>query len=64
MPYVNVRLAGGISAETKRDLIAKITNAVTEATGKSPSATYVVIDEVDPDNWGVSGQSLSDRRKG
>ncbi len=29
--------------------------------GKPPSATYVVIEEVDRENWGKGGELLSDK---
>jgi len=31
--------------------------------GKNPETTVVVIDEVDTDNWGIGGKSVSERRK-
>jgi 4-oxalocrotonate tautomerase len=31
--------------------------------GKPPASTYVVIDEISTDNWGVGGESLTARRK-
>ena len=63
MPYVNVKLAGGpISAQEKQEVIAGITQVLHSALGKDPAKTYVVIEEVDLDSWGVGGESLSIRR--
>jgi 4-oxalocrotonate tautomerase len=31
--------------------------------GKNPATAVVVIDEVDTDNWGVGGESITLRRK-
>jgi 4-oxalocrotonate tautomerase len=31
--------------------------------GKKPESTYVLIDEVSHDNWGVNGHSVSKQRK-
>jgi 4-oxalocrotonate tautomerase len=31
--------------------------------GKNPDTTIVIIDEVDTDNWGIGGQSVTERRK-
>ena len=61
MPYVSVRIAKGddVTPEKKRELIKKVTDAVSETLNKKPSSTYVVIDEVDTDNWGVGGETLS-----
>ncbi|WP_230857896.1 tautomerase family protein, partial [Yersinia intermedia] len=30
---------------------------------KTPATTVVVIDEVDTDNWGIGGQSVTELRK-
>jgi len=30
---------------------------------KDPATTFVIIDEVDTDNWGVAGQTVTERRK-
>jgi 4-oxalocrotonate tautomerase family enzyme len=60
MPYVNIRIAkGGVTAEQKGELIQGVTQLLKEVLNKDPNSTYVVIDEVDTDNWGVGGQSLS-----
>ena len=34
-----------------------------ETLGKNPQTTVVVIDEVDTDNWGIGGESVTERRK-
>lgn len=31
--------------------------------GKSPATTVVVIEEVETDNWGIGGESVTARRK-
>ncbi|MGD8416731.1 MAG: tautomerase family protein, partial [Pseudomonadales bacterium] len=31
--------------------------------GKDPATTFVVVEEVSTDNWGVAGQSVTDRRR-
>lgn len=60
MPYVNIKVAKpGPSAEEKAQLIAGVTRLLQEVLEKPPSATSVVIDEVDTDNWGVGGESLT-----
>jgi 4-oxalocrotonate tautomerase len=65
MPYVNIRVTGGNeapTAEQKAELIRRSTQMLTEVLGKNPSTTVVVIDEVDMDNWGVGGESVTARR--
>ena len=31
--------------------------------GKNPQTTFVIIEEVDTDNWGIAGESVTERRK-
>lgn len=64
MPYVNIKiLKEGVTAEQKAELIAGATRLLQDVLGKKPSATYVVIDEVETDNWGVGGESLTALRR-
>ena len=64
MPYVNIKITReGATAEQKATLIAGITRLLAETLGKNPATTVVVIDEVDTDNWGIGGESVTIRRK-
>ncbi len=62
MPYVNIKIAGSASAEDKAKVIEGVTIVLRDVLGKPPASTYVVIDEVSTDNWGVGGESLTVRR--
>ena len=64
MPYVNIKIAGKATKEQKEKLYSGVTQLLADVLDKKPSSTYVVIDEVDTDNWGVGGQSLTELRKG
>jgi 4-oxalocrotonate tautomerase len=64
MPYVNIRITrDGVTAEQKQALISGATQLLVDVLGKNPKTTVVVIDEVDTDNWGVGGESVTERRK-
>ncbi len=64
MPYVNIKITKeGVTAEQKEKLIQGATQLLYEVLGKKPSTTYVVIDEVDTDNWGVGGETITTIRK-
>ena len=64
MPYVNIKITReGATAEQKAALIAGATQLLVDILGKNPATTVVVIDEVDTDNWGVGGESITVRRK-
>lgn len=63
MPLVTMRLTpDGLTAEKKAILIAKVTELLAVELGKNPETTVVIIDEVDTDNWGIGGQSVTQRR--
>ncbi len=61
MPYVNVKVAGTLTKEQKRKIVEGITKVLQEVANKPPEATYIVIEEVDRDNWGKAGKLLSDK---
>jgi 4-oxalocrotonate tautomerase len=64
MPYVNVKLTReGTTAEQKAQLIAGITRLLADLLGKNPATTVVTIDEIDTDNWGIGGESVTSRRQ-
>jgi 4-oxalocrotonate tautomerase len=61
MPYVRVEIAKGIATvEQKRAVIKGMTDVLVRELGRNPEYVFVVIDEVDTDNWGRRGTSLTD----
>jgi len=64
MPYINIRITReGATAEQKAELIRGATDLMVRVLNKNPATTFVVIDEVETDNWGVSGQSVTALRR-
>jgi len=64
MPYVNIRITReGATAEQKEELIRGVTDLLVRVLNKDPKSTFVIIDEVETDNWGVEGMSVTKRRK-
>jgi len=64
MPYVNIKVTKeGVSAQQKEKLIQGVTQLLFDVLGKKPRTTYVVIDEVETDNWGVGGETITAMRK-
>ncbi len=64
MPYVNVKITrDGVTAEQKARIVAEITATMERVLGKRPEYTHIVIDEVDPENWGFAGMLTSEYRK-
>lgn len=64
MPYVNIKITReGVTAEQKAELIRGATQLLMDVLGKNPATTFVIIEEVETDNWGVAGESITVRRK-
>lgn len=64
MPYVNIRITkDGVTAEQKAKLIAGATQLLKDVLDKNPARTVVIIDEVETDNWGIGGESVTEFRK-
>jgi len=64
MPFVNIKITNeGATAGQKQDLIQGVTKLLSDILGKNPKTTVVVIEEVDTDNWGIDGQSVTARRR-
>ncbi len=61
MPFVNVKLIEGVfSPDQKRDMIAKLTDAMVSIEGENMRpVTWVVIDEVTSGEWGIAGNPLT-----
>ena len=63
MPYVSIRITKeGATPEQKARLIRDVTQLLVDVLGKNPDTTVVVIDEVDTDNWGIAGETVTVRR--
>lgn len=64
MPFVNVKITSEPKATTeqKKRVIAGITQVLVDVLGKNPDSTFVLIDEVDTDNWGFKGTTTTELR--
>jgi 4-oxalocrotonate tautomerase len=71
MPYVNIKVtregtAPGATATTpeqKAALIKGVSDLLFEVMGKPRNSTFVVIDEVELENWGMGGVTVPEYRK-
>jgi 4-oxalocrotonate tautomerase len=60
MPFVNIKITkDGASPEQKAELIKGVTDLLVKVLHKNPATTVVVIDEVDTDNWGIGGETVT-----
>lgn len=64
MPYVNIRVTReGVTPEQKLALIEGATDLLSRVLNKNPATTFVIIDEVEMDNWGVNRENVTTLRK-
>lgn len=64
MPIITIQVTReGVTAEQKRSLIAGATDLLVRVLNKNPATTFVVIEEVDTDNWGVAGVQVTELRQ-
>ena len=64
MPIVNVKVTrDGVTAAQKAQIVAEITDTLGRVLGKKPEHTHVVIEEIDPENWGYAGVLTTEYRK-
>ena len=64
MPYINVKITKeGVTNEQKKAIIKGCTQLMVEVLNKNPATTFVVIDEVNTDNWGIGFDQVTELRK-
>ncbi len=60
MPYVNLKLLGKLSREQKARIVKEFSETLERVAGKPSEHTYIVIEEVEKENWGKGGKLFSD----
>jgi 4-oxalocrotonate tautomerase len=64
MPYVNIKITReGATSQQKAELIKGVTDLLVQVLNKTPARTFVVIDEVATEDWGVGGMPVEEFRK-
>jgi 4-oxalocrotonate tautomerase len=64
MPYVNIKVTReGVTPAQKALLIKGVTELLVDVLDKNPATTFVVINEVDMEDWGVGGLPVEDYRR-
>jgi len=64
MPYVNIKVTReGVTPAQKATLIGGVTDLLVRVLGKSPATTFVVIDEVALEDWGIGGLPVEEFRR-
>ena len=64
MPYINIKITKeSVTKEQKVLLIEGVTQLLKDVLNKNPATTFVIIEEVDTDNWGIAGEQVTELRK-
>jgi len=64
MPYVNIKITReGATKEQKAALIKGVTDLLVDVLDKNPATTFVLVDEVDMEDWGVGGLPVDEFRR-
>ncbi len=61
MPIIRVEMFAGRTREQKRKLVEALTDAMVDATGAKREACWVVITDVEKEDWGFGGQLGCDK---
>lgn len=69
MPYVNIKITKeggpngtGPTVEQKAELIKGVSDLLERVLNKNPATTFVVIDEVPLEDWGIGGLPVIEYR--
>ena len=60
----NKRRRQGRKHRAKKALIDGVSNLLVDVLGKNKANIVVIIDEIDPDNYGLGGKTITQVRKG
>ena len=60
MPFAQIYMIEGRTAEQKKAVIEKVTQALVEAVGAPKENVRVWIHDVQKENWGIAGVSAKD----
>ena len=68
LPFVNIKVTKEegkvVSVEQKKALIDGVSNLLVDVLGKNKASIVVIIDEIEPDNYGLGGKTITQVRKG
>ena len=58
MPYINIKLAGSLNKDQKKEIAQAVTELMERVATKPASYTYIVFEEVKSENWAIGGDLL------
>ena len=60
MPYINLKVAGELTLDQKKQIASEFSSTIENVTGKSKKSTYIVFEQISRDNWAVGQDLLSE----
>ena len=63
MPYINLKVTTGPTTSQKAEIVKSFTDTLVQVLGKKPEHIHIVIDEVDPEDWGFMGMLTTEYRR-
>lgn len=64
MPYVNIKVTKeNVTKAQKQQLVTGVSQLLKDVLNKDPKTTFVVIEEVELENWGIGLDLVSELRK-
>lgn len=63
MPFINIKMTPPASAEQKAEIIKRVTQVMVDVLGKNPANTHIVLETIPTDDWGIAGETVTERRK-
>ena len=58
MPYINIKLAWSLNRDQKKEIAKEVTSLMERVANKPHAYTYVIFDEVKPEDWAIGGNLL------
>lgn len=63
MPLIHIHITrDGVTTAQKAELIAGATQLMVDVLSKDPNTTFVLLHEVDTEDWGIAGEMVKVRR--
>ena len=64
MPFIQINILKGRSPEKKERLIREVTDLVSDVLEAPVQNVRVMIQELEPEHWGIAGESVKKRNEG
>lgn len=60
MPYINIKHAGPLTREQKKEIAKEVTETMQRVAHKPANYTYITFDEVEYEDWAIAGKLLDE----